>query len=42
MPVAARDSLNRLRGAGLVHEIHTGEFVMPTLAPARPASAVLR
>lgn len=30
--VAARDSLNRLRAAGLVHEIHLGEFVMPTRA----------
>jgi len=31
-PVAVRDSLNRLRGAGLVHEIHMREFVMPTRA----------
>jgi hypothetical protein len=31
-PVAVRDSLNRLRGAGLVHELHYLEFVMPTRA----------
>lgn len=30
--IAARDSLSRLRCAGLVHEIHMGEFVMPTRA----------
>ena len=30
--VAVRDSLNRLRGAGLVHELFYLGFVMPTRA----------
>ncbi len=30
--VAVRDSLNRLRGAGLVHELHYLGFVWPTRA----------